>query len=69
MKEESQNNHLLRSRLIWVWEGSIRLMIEPFQAVIAEHPIVFKSAMLVGDVVRIVEHTMHLYTLYYDKLT
>ena len=44
-------------------------MIEPFQAVIAEHPIVFKSAMLVGDVVRIVEHTMHLYTLYYDKLT
>ena len=28
-------------------------MIEPFQAVIAQLPSIFKSAMLVGDVVRI----------------
>ena len=69
MREESQHKHLLRSRLVWVWEGGIKSMIEPLQAVVAEYPSIFKSAMRVGDVVRIDEYTMHLYTLYYDKLT
>ena len=53
LREESQNKHLLRSKLIWVWEGGMKFMIEPVQAVIAEYPSIFKSAMLVGDVVRI----------------
>ena len=53
LREESQNKHLLRSRLIWVWEGNIKPMIEPLQAVIAQLPSIYKSAMLVGDVVRI----------------
>ena len=53
MREESPNKHFLRSRLIWAWEGCIRLMVEPAQAVIAQLPSIFKSAMLVGDVVRI----------------
>jgi hypothetical protein len=69
LREESQHKHLLRSRLIGVWEGNIKSMIEPLQAVIAQLPSIFKSAMLVGDVVRIDEHTMHLYTLRYDKFT
>ena len=59
MREESQNKHILRSKLIWAWEGSIKLMVEPLQAVTAQLPSIFKSAMLVGDVVRIDDHTMH----------
>ena len=69
MRDESQHKHLLRSRLIWAWEASMKSMIEPLQAVIAEYPSIFKSAMLVGDVVRIDEHTMHLYTPCYGQLT
>ena len=33
-------------------EASIKFMIEPLQAVIAECPSVLESAMIVGDVVR-----------------
>ena len=53
MREESPNKHLLRSRLSWVWEGSIKFMVEPAQAVTAQLPSLFKSSMLVGDVVGI----------------
>ena len=56
LREESQKKHLLRSRLILVWEGGIKPMIEPAQAVVAQYPSIFKSAMLVGDVVRLYEH-------------
>ena len=56
LREESQNKHLLRSKLIFVWEGGMKRMIEPLQAVTAQLPSIFKSAMLVGDVVRIYEH-------------
>ena len=56
LREESQHKHLLRSRLLGVWEGGIKTMIEPLQAVIAQLPSIFKSAMLVGDVVRHYEH-------------
>ena len=56
LREESQNKHLLMSKLMWAWEGGIKLMIEPLQAVIAQLPSLFKSAMLVGDVVRLYEH-------------
>ena len=59
LREESQHRHLLRSKLVWVWEGSMKFMIEPLQAVTAQLPSVFKSAMLVGDVVRIDERTYH----------
>lgn len=34
-------------------EGGIKPMVEPLQAVIAQHPSLFKSAMLGGDVVRL----------------
>ena len=59
LREESQHRHFLRSKLILVWESSVKLMIEPLQAVTAQLPSVFKSAMLVGDVVRIDERTYH----------
>ena len=59
LREESQHRHFLRSKLILVWDGSIKYMIEPLQAVTAQLPSIFKSAMLVGDVVRIDDHTMH----------
>ena len=52
LRESSSTKHLLRSRLYLQWEGGITVMIEPLQAVIAEYPSVFESAMLVGDVVR-----------------
>ena len=53
LREESQHRHFLRSKLLGVWEGSIQMMIAPFQAVTAQFPSIFKSAMLVGDVVRL----------------
>ena len=55
LREESQNKYLLRSRSFWVWEGNIKGLVEPFQAVVAQYPSLFKSAMLVDDVVRLYE--------------
>ena len=57
LREESQHKHLLRSRLLGIWESAIKLMIEPAQAVVAQYPSIFKSAMLVGDVVRLYEQS------------
>ena len=58
LREESQHRHFLRSKLILVWDGSIKYMIEPLQAVTAQLPSIFKSAMLVGDVVRLHDHVL-----------
>ena len=70
LREESLNKHLLRSRLFGTWEGSMNIMIEPLQAVSAQFPSIFKSAMLVGDVVRLHEHILQcLSSCLHDILT
>ena len=52
LREASPNKHLFKSRLTLFWDGSVKLMIEPLQAVAATFPSLFESSMLSGDVVR-----------------
>ncbi|KAL7533852.1 hypothetical protein ACHAXR_005484 [Thalassiosira sp. AJA248-18] len=51
LREESPNRHSIRSRLSLIWEGGLRAVMEPAQAIIAIYPSLYDSAMLVGDVV------------------
>ena len=53
LREKSPKKHLLESLASRVWEGTLKVMIEPVQAVASEFASCFESAMLVGDVVRI----------------
>lgn len=53
LREESTNKHALRSLLCVAYEGSLKFMIEPTQAVLSLFPSLFDSAMLAGDIVSV----------------